>query len=310
MAGALLTPVKACDLCAIYSVSQARGQMGHGWFSGVAEQFTHQGTLQMDGAKVPNAEGQKLDGSVTQVIAGYNFTEYFGLQLNLPVIHRSFQRTTATAGVNETGSVSGPGDLAFVANWSPWHYQSENGIFRWTVLGGLKLPTGGTGRLHEEVDELTAPRAVPDSAVHGHDLTLGSGSVDGIIGTGFFASHNRLFFSAGTQYALRSTGDFDYRFANDLSWSGGPGVFLKTGGKLTASLQANISGEYKPRDSFQGVKSDDTGITTVFVGPQFNVTWKDNLSAEFGVDVPVIRENTALQTVPDYRIRAAVNWRF
>jgi len=34
------------------------------------------------------------------------------------------------------------------------------------------------------------------------------------------------------------------------------------------------------------------------------------LSAELGADLPVSIDNTALQSVPDYRVRAAVNWRF
>jgi hypothetical protein len=34
------------------------------------------------------------------------------------------------------------------------------------------------------------------------------------------------------------------------------------------------------------------------------------LSAELGLDVPVLLENTALQMVPDYRVRAAITYRF
>ena len=38
-----------CDLCAIYSAAQAQGEAGKGVFAGIAEQFTHFGTVQVDG---------------------------------------------------------------------------------------------------------------------------------------------------------------------------------------------------------------------------------------------------------------------
>ncbi len=312
LAGAFAPPARACDLCAIYSAAQARGDMGKGWYGSIAHQFTHQGTLQTDGVKVANSEGQKLDSAITQLAVGYNLADNFGLQLNLPFIHRAFQRTTPTVGVNETGSVAGLGDAALVANWSPWHAQTKHGIYRWTVLAGVKFPTGNSGRLQEEVDE-KAPgfvASVPDSAVHGHDVTLGSGSVDGILGSGLFASHEQFFFSASGQYALRTQGAKGYQFANDLSWAGGPGLYLLRGDNWTVSLQGNTTGEYKQRDTFQGGKGVDTAVKTVFVGPQFGIAWKSKISADLGVDLPVVRDNTATQTVPDYRVRAAITLRF
>jgi len=47
----------ACDLCAIYSASQAQGETGKGPFAGIAEQFTHFGTVQVDGTEIPNVAG-------------------------------------------------------------------------------------------------------------------------------------------------------------------------------------------------------------------------------------------------------------
>ena len=313
VAGALVSPAMACDLCSIYSAAQARGDMGKGWFLSIAHQYTHQGTLTDDNVRQPNDERQRLDGLTTQIAVGRNFTEYFGMQLSVPIIHRSFQRSTDTFGVLERGSVTGMGDVALVANWSPYHHRLKDGLIRWTVLGGVKLPTGSTTRLHEEVDELTAaPIVAPnvEGAVHGHDLTLGSGSVDAIFGTGLFVSWNRFYFAGGAQYAWRGWGDFGYRFANDLSWSGGPGVYLVMKEDVTVSLQAVISGEYKPKDWFNGARAVDTAVKYVYAGPQLTASWKERLSAEVGVDLPVIRDATSLQTVPDYRVRAALTLRF
>src|SRR5262249_4811502 len=120
----------------------------------------------------------------------------------------------------------------------------------------------------------------------------------------------RLFLSASGQYAIRTEGDFDYQFANDLTWNGGPGALLIMNDDFTLSLQANISGEFKKRDTFQGEPAEDTGITAVYVGPEFSCSWGEKLSAEVGVDIPVSIDNTALQAVPDYRVHAALQWHF
>ena len=278
----------------------------------MAEQLTHYGTLQEDGHQVPNGLNQHLDSSISQVFAGHNFSDRFGLQVNLPIIHRSFQRADDSGGI-ERGTESGVGDVSLVGNFLAYRKATKKFTVAWTVHGGVKFPTGSSDRLQGEADELTAPQPLPgapESGIHGHDLALGSGSVDGIVGTGVFARRRRLFFSANAQYAIRTKGDFDYRYADDLAWWGGPGVFLALNENYTVALQLNVSGETKGRDTFQGAKADDTGITSLFLGPQLSVTWGERLSVELGADLPVSIDNTALQSVPDYRVRAAVNWRF
>ena len=296
-----------CDLCAIYNVAAAHGQASKGFSLSVAEQFTHFATLQEDGAQVPDPTGQRLNSSITQVIAGYNFNERFSVQLGLPIIHRSFKRPEGLA--IDRGTESGPGDMTLAANFVAYRHEKMHTTFSWSVLAGVKLPTGDSRRIAEELNEVEVPGA-PESGIHGHDLTLGSGSVDGIIGTGIFARSHRVFFSANVQYSIRSTGDYDYRFANDLMWSGGPGVFLALSESRTVALQLVVSGEHKGKDTFQGAPAADTGVTSVFVGPQINVTIGEKFSADVGVDLPVSIHNTALQLVPDYRVRAGLTWRF
>src|SRR6266581_6660074 len=112
LAVACAQPMFACDLCAIYSVAESRGELGAGTYAGVAEQFTRFGTLQEGGVKVPNTDNQSEDSSITQLLLGYNFTERFGVQFNAPLIHRSFRRSEA--GVIEEGSESGLGDVSLV----------------------------------------------------------------------------------------------------------------------------------------------------------------------------------------------------
>jgi len=300
-------PAAACDLCAIYNINAAEGTRNHGFSISAAEQFTHFGTVQEDGREVPNPSHQYLDSFNTQAVLGYTINDWATVQLNIPIIARQFQRPVGF--YTDHGHESGLGDLSLLGHFTPVRYEKMHTTFNWSVFGGVKFPTGDSHRLKEEFNEIEVEGA-PESGIHGHDLALGSGSYDGVIGTGFYARHRRVFFEAAVQYSIRSEGDFNYRYANDLMWSAGPGVFVVLEENWTASVQFVASGEDKGMDHFQGEKALDTGITSIFVGPQLNFTWSDKLSAEVGVDLPVLLNNTAFQAVPDYRVRGAVTWRF
>jgi len=294
LAGVMAAPAFGCDLCAIYSASEANAVAGRGFYGGVFEQFTHFGTLQEDGHKIPN-DGEYIDSSISQVFAGYNINNRFGLQFNLPVIYRSFGSST------EHGSTSGIGDVSLVGNVRLYEKLQENFTFNWLALGGIKFPTGDPDRL-----------GGPDFAagIGGHDLALGSGSFDGIVGTGFSARWKRLLFTGSMQYAARTKGSFGHQYADDFTWFGGPGMYLALGHQYTLSLQAVISGETKDKDTFSGVPDDDSAETIVYAGPQLNFTWSNRLSAQLGADLPVSIDNTGVQVVPDYRIRVGFTWRF
>jgi hypothetical protein len=308
IAAACVQSVRACDICAIYSAAEARGVAGQGFFAGVAEQYTHFGDEQEDGASVPNPTGQYMNSSISQLFAGYNISQRAAVQFNAPLIYRSFKRPEGFT--IQHGTESGLGDVSLTGSYLIVRELSKDeSTLLWSVIGGVKFPTGSTDRLKEEFNEVEIPGA-PESGIHGHDLTLGSGSYDGIVGSTVYYRWKRFFFGASVQYAIRTEGAFDYHFANDLTWSGGPGALLFLSEEFTLSLQANVSGETKGRDTFQGELAEDTGVTAVYLGPEFTFTWQDKLSAELGADLPVSIDNTALQVVPSYRIHAAFTWRF
>lgn len=336
----------ACDLCGCYTpqidtmlqatdlsafgqpwpaVNHRTGWLSHTYFA-IAEQFTYFGTLQLDGHEVDNPTGQYLASSITQLVAGYSFTPRFALQINLPLIYRSFERPEGFA--IDHGTESGLGDVSLLGKFVLFHKETggtsalkfddpKNPHFEKQepdltisalLLGGVKFPTGGTSRLKEEFNEVEVPGA-PESGVHGHDLTLGSGSYDAITGGQFSLRYKSFFFLADTQFALRREGAHQYQFANDLSWSGGPGYYLVRSRKAIVGLQWVCSGEHKGLDRFQGNAAEDTGITSVFLGPRVVASF-GKVSGELAVELPVSIDNTALQVVPDYRLRGSVAIRF
>ena len=333
----------ACDLCGCYTpqieamsetelsaFGQTRPTAGHGWqdrvYAAIAEQFTHFGTLQLDGNEVANPTGQYLDSSITQLVAGYSFNSRFALQINVPLIHRSFERPEGFA--IDRGTESGIGDISLLGKFVLFHTSAvehrstnvddpKNPRFEKPepdftasaiLIGGIKFPTGGTRRLKEEFNEVIVPGA-PESGIHGHDLTLGTGSYDAIIGGQTSLRYKSFFFQADTQFTVRGDGAHQYNFANDLSWSGGPGYYFVRNRQTIVGLQFACSGEHKDVDRFRGQPAEDTGIISVFLGPRV-IASHGKLSAEFAAELPVLIDNTALQAVPDYRLRASFGVRF
>jgi hypothetical protein len=292
----------------------------------LAEQFTHFGTLQLDGREVDNPAGQSLNSSITQLVGGYSFNSRFALQINVPLIYRSFKRPEGFA--IDRGTESGLGDVSLLWKFIVFHHtaaghgaldfddpknpqiQTHDPDFTVSALliGGVKFPTGGTSRLKEEFNEMEVPGA-PISGIHGHDLTLGTGSYDAIIGSQTSLRYKSVFFQADAQLTLRGDGAHQYHFANDLSWSGGPGYYFIRNRQTIVGLQCICSSEHKDVDRFRGQAAEDTGITSVFLGPRVVASY-GKFSGELAAEIPISIDNTALQLVPDYRLRASFGVRF
>jgi hypothetical protein len=332
----------ACDLCGCYTpqldalsnpghatsvgMPDAERFFAHGFYAAVAEQFTHFNTLLLDGAEVSNPTDQHLESSITQFVAGYSFASRFGVQLNVPMIYRAFERPERFA--MENGTESGLGDISLLGHFVLLHKETggqksvkfddpksprledspPNFAVSVVLTGGVKFPTGGTSRLKEEFHENEVPGA-PASGIHGHDLTLGTGSVDGIFGGESALRYRDYFMEASVQFTLRGDGAHQYHFANDLTWSGGPGYYLVHRPDAIVGLQCAISGEFKDVDRFRGAVAEETGITSVFVGPRIVAAYR-NWSAEIEGELPVAIHNTALQLVPDFRIRSSISIHF
>jgi hypothetical protein len=315
----------ACDLCAIYTSFSAR-DLRPGWIAGLFEQYTDFGTVQDDGREVDDPADQSLRSSITQLFVGYQWNRRFGVQLNAPWIDRSFRR--AAEGGIERGDESGFGDVALVAHWQAFERVNGRSTLRLILVGGIELPTGDSDRLADELAEghvhevghqqpLTSVALGHEdhehgeaSAVHGHDLALGSGSTDFLVGARLSGTAARLFLDASVQYALRRTGDFDYRFANDLQASLAVGAFAILGHDHTLALGVQAAAERKGKDRLAGEPLADTGFESLFAGPLVRGSRGDRWFGELAVDLPVSIDNTALQIVPDWRARVALTHRW
>lgn len=295
MAG--VQPAMTCDICSVYQAQEAQGGGTSGFFGGVAEQYTEFDTFMSDGHSAPNPDGTFIHSLSSQLFAGYNFNQRVGVQFNLPVIWREY----GSAGAHSR--VFGIGDASLTGSVRLYQKFTDNFNFTWTALGGIKFPTGDSALL--VLDDADLP-----AGIGGHDLAPGSGSVDGIVGTGFSTRWKKIFFTGQMQYSIRTEGDFGHHYANDWTWSGGPGAYLALKDNYTVALQANISGESKGKDTFGGVPDNDSAATMVYAGPQMNFTWSEKFSASLGADIPVSYDNSGEQILPGYRVHGAVTMRF
>ena len=330
----------ACDVCAIYTATEMR-EARTGFQIGIGEQATRYRTGLPDATGKTVDKGERLNSFITQLFVGYDFHPKFGLQLNVPIIARDYHRLRNRRlvddqikdGVMTQGNVSGFGDVSLIGILRPWSHVTENTVVRFTLLGGLKMPSGDPGKLVEEQKlrrqteaeepadaprvpgQVTSAHHVPEgspSGINGHDLALGSGSIDGVVGGAFYGSWKRLFTSWSVQHAIRMEGAYRYQYGDETNWFVGVGGYLLLDHDYTLTLQAVTSGKHQGTDTLEGTSTAAGGesapSTWVFVGPGMSFTWGTSLYAELAGDLPVVREDEGL--VPEYRVRGGVSWRF
>lgn len=339
----------ACDLCAIFNDLGTERPIAGAVRASVAEQFSYFGKVQDNGHVYDDPANQHLASSITQLVGGYDVSARFSLQANLPYISRHYRRAESgavdsgvEAGIGDMsllgnvvvldkrgkkwsvlgrffGGVELPtGDADRLAEESdeshhhrgvsPRHGGEDHGDEGDEVEGD----DHGANELDGEIvvdDEGHHGDDDVASAIHGHDLALGSGSYDFPVGFSLVGNYETFFVHAELQYLIRTEGDHDYRYANDLLWSFSPGVYVLSGEKTTLSLAVDLSGEYKREDSVSGDDLDDTAIRSIFIGPELRVShgaWRGSFVWEKPIDI----NNSGVQTVITDRIRASVSYWF
>ncbi|TAL06938.1 MAG: hypothetical protein EPO07_01075 [Verrucomicrobia bacterium] len=324
MVAALNLPVPACELCAVYSATSARDDAGSGWLFTVAEQFVSANTEQLNGRVFIGPTfftRAYVNSSYTHLVPSYNFSSRLGLSLNAPLIHRDFRRTESIPReslIDESGSLTGFGDVALIGRLSLYQKVEMKRAININLLAGVKLPTGDTARLDAEVDAVRQHQDrfpepglqhVTIGGVHQHELSLGSGSFDGVFGLTSTFRWKRFFLNNQIQYYLRTEAR-GYEFGDLIIVSGGPAAYLLLNDSYSLSLQANTFYETSARDKILGQTFDQTGMTVWYFGPILTLTAGEHFSANAGVEIPLHIANNGLQTVPDYRIRGGFTWRF
>lgn len=305
---------QACEFCSLYSTSELSGVRSGEISVGVSEEIiSYRKTPRGERSSKKDTEFLQ-DFSSTQLGIGYDISNSFSLQLAIPLLYRDFDQFHNYRGSNE--SESGIGDMSALLSYAPVQIREAEQTLIWTVLAGVKAPTGDTGDLHRSgVEEVHGHKFVGKhhpafGGTDGSALSLGSGSWDTVLGTALFARQGRSFLRGSIQYALRTEGDFNYRFADVLAFDIGPGYFLYADHGLSGGVRFTLSGEYKGRDVFEGGKVNASQMRDLYVGPEVVVIMDRGLFINVGVDIPTSTVGNEALLVPELRVRAAVTYRF
>jgi hypothetical protein len=303
----------ACDICSLYSAARTRDiQPGNIRFS-----LSQQSTSFDRGERATEGEIVK-SFSTTLTSFAYDFSKRTSLEVNLPFIYRRYTHE------NRSGSDSGLGDSTVLLSYRPYFEKTVEKTFITSVSMGIKFPTGDTGSLDRSISQrrssgdsvidqdlqdekkTSIPRHHEISGIGGgRVLVLGSGSYDFPLATNFYLQQERFLMLGGAQYTIRTEGDYDYRFSNDLSWDIGPGVFVYSDHNKTAALRAVLYGEHKWKDYKDGSIQNNTEANNLYAGAESLFSVSHYLNGYLGVYIPFYREKN-IDVIPEWRMRAGI----
>jgi len=293
----------ACDTCALY-LADAAGRPG--FTLSTAHQYTRLGTLWSGDRQLGNPIDQYVDSHITQLSVGYSRGGDWQAQFTLPYISRSYRRPDHSR--IENGRERGLGDATLAARYRLWRTVTNRGNqLELGLLGGIELATGNSDRLKpaNHVHHHFVP-----SGVHEHDLALGSGSTDWLVGADARWQHGRWFAQTQVQRKLRRPGAFDYRLADETTWEFGAGRYLILTHTRSLAAQGLFSTDHRGLDSLAGAAQVDTGASVRYLGARVTGALRRRFESALSLELPVRIRTTDTMVVPDYRIRAAVDWRF
>jgi hypothetical protein len=278
---------------------------------GLSHQFTHyESNVKPLGN--PNAPGQHVESNVSQVFANYLATDRLFLQINVPLIYRSFRRVSF--GQVEEGTEKGLGDISGLVKWRFLESYRERTTNVFDFYLGAKLPTGSSDRLQDELPQtnsgLLRHGGPGGSLISGDLLALGTGSVDGILGSSWLYQLDRWLFLSNLQYQVRGTGSYDYRLGNDLQVTLSPGRYLILEDDRTLSTGLRLSGEWKESNTLDGILVPQSSEQQIFVGGFAQFTVGDATFFSGSLEFPVSNESPDEEVVPRYRVQATVSVRF
>jgi hypothetical protein len=146
--------------------------------------------------------------------------------------------------------------------------------------------------------------------VGGHDLSIGSGSLDWMGGTSLFAVSGRNYFNGLLQYSIRQEGDYGFRYGDDLQWHVGPGRYLVFDDERTVGFRVRLSGEWKRDDVLAGTRLDGSNLYHVFAGPEVMGTFGNRTFLSLGSDFLISSDSAREGVLPHTRFSMVLSHRF
>ena len=219
----------------------------------------------------------------TTVGIDYNWSETWGIQLQLPVIDREHATNGADGSTWSASHTQSLGDIKVVMRYA----SLENDILG--LQFGLKLPTGSFTQTFSEGD------AAGTQLDRG--LQPGSGSTDAILGvykSGSLSQNWDYFSQAMVQLPLNSRDD--YKPGNALNLNLG----FRYMGLESVMPQVQLNARVSAKDTGSQATPDDSGGQTLYLSPGLSVPVSNKLKLYGFVQLPVYQNLNGYQLAPKY----------
>jgi hypothetical protein len=262
------------------------------------------------------AQGKEVhsmdDQSFLYLSAGYGVTDDLTLAAQIPYVWRRGIRegTVDDAGVPEVhvhGNSEGIGDLALVAQYR-FLRQERSGVDL-AALGGLKVPTGST----HETDN--------DGTRFPTEFQPGSGAWDPLLGAALSRRWDSLSLDASVLYRFATKGSQQTDLGDALFFGvavsrqwipahGDPGGSAAEEGHhthLAWDFILEAVGEWKQRETVQGVRDGNSGGTMLLLSPAVRLNVHERWSVVLSGSIPVVQNLNGTQDDMQYRINLGIS---
>lgn len=334
----------ACDVCALALGNKNSSLKPHQTELRLDQQILVMKKTELGNSYVENEQRERLTSSLSHFVFAYGLSEKLTFEASVPLVSRHYRRIAGEG--TRTASDSGLGDISFKGEARLLNRKLAGGTATLFASAGIKIPTGDADRLtapHHSESELeeselendsdhhAASEAEHDSdeahqhenemlrhagedhsvpsAIHEHDLAFGTGSFDFPLAVRLQQTWGTWGLGADAQYMVRTSGESDYRYGNDLLYSIWAGYQFTIATSQALWLAVHLSGEHKESDRQAGAEEDASEFRNLYVGPSMALN-AANLNTSLSVDIPVSTETEGYQLVPETRVRFSLGFRF
>jgi hypothetical protein len=235
----------------------------------------------------------------------YGITDKTLLSLYLPYVKRTNIREgeieDGLGDAHVLGDSAGIGDAVAQLQYQAWQM---NDLYT-SLIAGIKLPTGKTS----------------ETANDGHLMELefqpGSGSWDPILGIAVSKLSGKLAADASVSYIFATEGKQNTNLGDILDYDISVGYRLTDShGHTTNAAHTDsywdvlleLNGESRERATQDGLDKANQGGTVVYLSPGIAFSTSSGFTGYLSLGLPVVNRLHGLQSEPDYRIIAGLNW--
>lgn len=222
---------------------------------------------------------------------GAGIMEDFDLFLEAPIVSNAVNQLEDEEAVGRDERSTGFGDMRLTGKYRFW----EKGVEA-ALIAGIKFPTGKTAG-HDRSDAKFAPEIQP-----------GSGSWDGEFGLAVSRSFAGRFSAATSfQYFLRSKGAQEFDGGDIFRFSAGVAAALRPYGRHpNVNFHIELNNKWERMDHEGGVKTFDSGGTTVALTPGISFDFSEHVSAFWGMVLPIYQNLGGEHEETEYRILTGI----